>query len=102
MRAIGHRLMQPGSFLSGGARTDVTALMDDNVSDSRDSAVTELCLEDFERKTERLHQCSALIANSAVDLNAEAITQFGMLLQILLNWGVRDMGTEGFVVRINL
>ena len=25
MRAIGHRLMQPGSFLSGGARTDVTA-----------------------------------------------------------------------------
>ena len=25
MRAIGHRLMQPGSFLSGGARTDVTS-----------------------------------------------------------------------------
>ena len=25
MRAIGHRLMQPGFFLSGGARTDVIA-----------------------------------------------------------------------------
>ena len=39
-----------------------------------DPAVTQLCCKDFEWQSERLHQCSALIPNSPVDLNAKAIS----------------------------
>ena len=54
---------------------------------SDNSAVAELGLENFQRQAEGFHQCLALAANSAIHLNTETITQFGLLLQVLLHGG---------------
>ena len=67
-----------------------------------DPAVSEIGFEDLEWKPKRLHQLSAFIADRAVDLNAEAISKLCMLLQIVLNRGIGDMGAERLVVGVDL
>ncbi len=67
-----------------------------------DPAVSELGFKDFEWKSKRLHQPPAVIANRSVNLNAEAIAKLCMLLQILLNGRVGDMGAECLVVGVDL
>ena len=67
-----------------------------------DPAVSELGFEDLEWKPKRLHQLPAVIADRAVDLNAETIAKLRMLLQILLNGRVGDMGAECLVVCVDL
>ena len=65
-------------------------------------AVTKLGLKELERKAERLHQLPTLITNSAVDLNAEAISKLSMFLHVLLNRWVRDVGAKRLIVGVNL
>ena len=67
-----------------------------------DPAVSELGFKDLEWKSKRLHQLPAVIAHRSVNLNAEAIAKFRMLLQILLNGRVGDMGAERLVVGVDL
>ena len=67
-----------------------------------DPAVSEPGFKDLEWKSKRLHQLPAFIADRAVDLNAEAIAKLRMLLQILLNRRVGDMGAECVVVGLDL
>ena len=69
---------------------------------SDNSAIAELGLENFERQAEGFHQCLALAANGSIHLNAETITQFGVLLQVLLNGRVADVGCKGSVVGVDL
>ena len=59
-------------------------------------------MKDLEWKPKRLHQLPAVIADRAVHLNAEAIAKFRMLLQILLNRRVRDMGAESLIIGVDL
>ena len=63
---------------------------------------TRVGLKDLEGQAKRLHQFAAFSADGAVDLNAEAITQFGVFLEIVLNRRVGDMGAEGRVIGVNL
>ena len=67
-----------------------------------DPAVAQLGFENFERQTKRLHQLSAFIGDSAVHLNAEAIAEFSMLLEVVLDRGVGDMCAESLVIGIDL
>ena len=67
-----------------------------------DPAVTQLGFENFERQPKGLHQSSAFIGDSAVNLNAEAIAEFSMLLEVVLDRGVGDMCAESLVVGIDL
>ena len=66
------------------------------------SAISKLRCIKFEWKSERLHQFSAVISNSSINLDAEAITKFSMLLQILLNGRVGDVSRKCFVIGIDL
>ena len=67
-----------------------------------DPAVAQLGFENFERQPKRLHQPSAFIGESAVHLNAEAIAEFSMLLEVFLDRWVGDMCAESLVVGIDL
>ena len=67
-----------------------------------DPAVSELCFKDLEWKSKRLNQLPAVIANLLVNLNAEAIAKLRMLLQILLNERIGDMGSECLVIGVDL
>ena len=67
-----------------------------------DAAVAQLAFKDFEWQPKGLHQGAAFVADGAVDLDAEAIAQLSVLLQILLHWGIADMGGECCIVGINL
>ena len=78
---------------------DVTSSLRPNRSDP---AVTKLGFKDLEWKPKRLHQLPAVIAHRSVNLNAEAITKFRMLLQILLNGRVGHMGAVRLVVGVDL
>ena len=50
----------------------------------------------FEWKSERLHQFSAVISNSSINLDAEAVTKFSMLLQMPRHWH-RPLTTQTLV-----
>ena len=63
---------------------------------------TDAEIKDLEWKSKRLHQLPAVIAHRSVNLNAEAIAKFCMLLQILLNGRVGHMGAERLVVGVDL
>ena len=67
-----------------------------------DPAVTKLGFKDLEWKPKRLHQLPAVIAHRSVNLNAEAIAKLRMLLQILLNGRIGDVGAERLVVGVDL
>ena len=53
-----------------------------------DPAVAQLGFKNFERQPKGFHQSSAFISDSAVNLNAEAIAEFSMLLQVVLDRGL--------------
>ena len=80
----------------------ITHMLDIPETRRSDPAVAQLGFENFERQPKGFHQPSAFIGDSAVHLNAEAIAEFSMLLEVLLNRGVGDMCAESLVVGINL
>ena len=73
-----------------------------DLEERSNSAVPELGLEDLERKPKRCHQFAAVITNRSIDLDAETIAKFGVLLQIVLNRRIGDVSGKCFVICINL